>query len=102
MVAGAVARPRATPEPRVRALRRCSGQACPSRGSSEYGRLVLGIVLGRSVQCPSTGPLSLAPCAVDDVMAVTMKPTVALQPDPLRRPGQYARGLPAAPLARPA
>jgi hypothetical protein len=50
MVAGAVARPRATPEPRVRAF--------PSRGSSGYGRLVLGTVLYRTVQCLSTGPLS--------------------------------------------
>jgi hypothetical protein len=71
MVAGAVARLRATTEPRVRALRRCSGQAFPSRGSSEYGRLVLGTVLDRTVQCLSTGPLSLALGAVVDIMALS-------------------------------
>ena len=46
MVAGAVARSCATPEPRVRAF--------PSRGSSEYG------------------PLSLAPWAVNDVVTVSV------------------------------
>ncbi len=39
VVGGAVAHPAATPKPRMRALRRGSGQAFPSRGSSGYGPL---------------------------------------------------------------